>query len=198
MNLRSPNIYKNGEPVYYFGIGGRQRLYMSGKIGSYRVLSSNPAIDSGICVEIEKLSTSVFAAPNDNGIFSSASCNHISYRLDHNYKVRVSFVQSGPDDWCMAVTELCFGNSGFHSPISSRFPQRSLEAAAWDELVPLLKRLGEMAAGTGRDIATSVPKSGIPKARRFARNAILEIVTALPRPLASDILKSLTAQNLQS
>jgi hypothetical protein len=192
MYVPSPKIYKAGEPVIYYGVGGPRRLYMGGKIGAYRVLSNTPNCDSGICVEIAQLEAEVFPAPSENGLFSPSLCAQITYALDRNYKVTVSYLRAGPDQWCMAVTELCFGHFGMHSPISSRFAQPTFEGAARDELMPLLKRLGEMAAGVGRDLATSVPKSAHSKAKTFARNAILAIVAALPRHLASDILKSLT------
>lgn len=192
MYIPSPKIYKAGEPVIYHGVGGPRRLYMGGKIGSYRVLSNTKECESGICVEIARLDADVFPAPNENGLFSPSLCAQITYALDRNYKVTVSYLQAGPNQWCMAVTELCFGNLGMHSPISSRFAQPTFEDVARDELTPLLKRLGEMAAGGGRDLATSVPKSSHPKAKRFARNAIIAIVAALPREFASDILNSLT------
>jgi len=184
-----PTVHEKGSPVVYYEHGKATHAFMGGKIGGYRTIVATPGSDSGWCAKIEDLATTVFAAPNEHGVFPARLCAEIAHRVDRNYSLVISYLQCGPNAWCMAVTELRIGNGAMSGPVSRRYAKPTFEAVAKAELPYVLKRLGKIAAG-GSDY--DIPKSSQGKARKFAKDAINKIVAALPRQLASDILKSLT------
>jgi hypothetical protein len=170
-------------------------MYMGGKIGGYRVLSSSlHTLDSGICVRIDELPSRVFPAPNEHGVFDrKGACTTIAFALDHRFKVSVSYVQAGPDTWCAEVDELTVSHCSSHSPISMHRTYPTLHAALLAVVPALLVTLRDLAQGTDEELYRrwGTPKSLCGKARRFGNNAVYSIISAIPRPTASDILKSL-------
>lgn len=189
-HIPSAAIFKRNNAVIYYGEGRPQRLYMGGKTGAYRTLSSVRGCDSGMCVRIDELARQVFPAPNDSGVFTDEVCNAIQFRLDHNFHIEIRYVQWGPKNWSVA-SSISVGNSGFSSLPSKSRSYPSLSDAMQNYLPPLLQRLAALAAGTGRDIEFNVTKSGQAKAKRFGRDALYQILGALPLELSNDILKLL-------
>lgn len=186
---------KRGKPVLYFENEKPQSLYLSGKIGSYRLLSNSALqLDSGTCVHTDKFPFAVFPAANEHGVIDPAVCARIAFSLDRRLKVTVSYVQTGPSAWCAAVSEMVVGDGGRYSPITAHSTHSTLEGALAVILPALLLELRELATNTDEQFqqrSHSLPKSLYSKARRFGRQAIYTIISSIPRPLASDILKSL-------
>jgi hypothetical protein len=196
-HIPSAAIFKKNNAVIYYGQGRPQRMYMGGKTGGYRTLSSVKGSDSGVCVLIDEMARQVFPAPNESGVFVDEVCNAIEYRLDHNFHVEIQYVQWSPTNWSIA-SSISVGNSGFSSLPSKSRSYPSLSAAMQTYLPPLLQRLAALAAGVGRDIEFNVTKSGQAKAKRFGREALYLILGALPRELSNDILKLLMVKSESS
>lgn len=187
---------KRGTPVLYFENEKPQSLYLGGKIGSYRLLSSSALnLDSGTCVHSDKFPFAVFPAANEHGVFDPLVCARIAFSLDRRLKVTVCYVQTGPSTWTAAVSEMVVGDGGRYSPVTTHSTYSTLEGALAAILPALLLELRELATNTDKQFQQrnhSLPKFIYSKARRFGRQAIYTIISSIPRQLASDILKSLS------
>jgi hypothetical protein len=196
MKTQPPTIsLKRGSPVLYYEGSKPKRLYLGDKIGGYKTLSHNSAcLDSGVCVPAVEFPKKVFPAPNEHNVFAREVCTLISFNVDRRLKIEVCFVQAGPAHWCAAVTEKWVGDRFSSSPVSLTHTHSSLHKALFSILPPLLKELRDLANSTDLVMQShqhSLPKSMYGKARRFGREAVYALISAIPPEIASDILKSL-------
>lgn len=187
---------KPGTPVLYYAGTEPLSLFLGGKIGGSRILSNSAArLGSGLCVRADKFPQAVFPAPKEEGksVFDSSVCTRLGLSLDPRFKVEIRYVQCGPSTWCAAVSEMVVGDHGRYSPVSIEHSHPSLESALAHLLPALLLELRELATGSEVLLRQrhGLPKSLCGKARRFGKNAIYSIIAAIPKHIASDILKSL-------
>lgn len=182
--------FKRGEAVMHFGPGGPTRCYFGGKMGRYRVLSSLPNVESGWCIPLEEVASTVFHAPNEHGVYPNDVCDAIEFRAGNDFRIVVRFLQIGPHSWAIGK-EVQIGSGYQGSPVSERWQYPSLEAALREELSPLLAELARCAAGAQSTYSRKAPNSTVRRLQRRAKEAIIHLLHGLAPHLPRDIIISL-------
>jgi hypothetical protein len=190
--------YKRGQEVMYYGVRGVMRCYFGGKMGAYRVLSSTPYVDTGWAVPLSEVETSVFPAPNEQGVFDRQVCDVLEYRVDSRFFVRIEYLQAGPALWAIGQS-LQIGNNGRSIPVSTQLGSPTFEDAIKSVLPMLLVELARLAAGVDNPFDRSVaPNKPRKTTQRRAQDAIYHLLNALPSELCNDIVMSLSGENGES
>lgn len=169
--------FEKDEAVTYKG----NRYYWIGrKVGSYRVLASQPGTESGFLVRESEIGETVFPAPNEHGVFSKKHASLLEFKKNSNFYVRIYILQISSDTWAGAM-ETKTSISGHSSPLRAVRVQASYEAVVKQELGPIIAGLAANAAGRSfPGWATFKPA--------MAKQAILALLSQVPQQLASEII----------
>ena len=180
--------FKRGQAVMYFEGETGKRCYFGGKMGAYRVLSSIPNVESGWAIPLADVDRVVFPAPSENGTFDRAVCVAIQYRADRTFFVQLQYVQAGPRLWAVGHS-LRIGDTRKMLPVAADRTFQTFEEAITKGLSPLLHELSRVTAG----VANSLVEVGSITAtvRRHAKDAIYQLLSALPADIQDDIVMSL-------
>ena len=180
--------FKRGDPVVYYDNGKATPCFFGGKMGAYRVLSSTPDLESGWGIPLSSVADSVFPARNEHGSYPLELAEKLEYRSDRSFQVALYTLRVAPDSWITAM-EYRIGRRFRATPLTASQTFPTLEAALAASLVPMLRDLGRLAAGSPNGMVADTSNSASMKAiQRHAQLAIYEMLYALPSPLRSDII----------
>ena len=183
-----PRSFKRGQAVTYFEGTIGKRCYFGGKMGCYRVLSSQPNTESGWCIPLSDVDRLVFPAPNEQGSFEKSACEVIQYRANRTFAFSLEYVQIAPTRWAIGHS-LRVGDTAHKIAPSIQNTYASFEEAVLFALSPLLHGLTRLAAGAENPF---VDVGKITKSlQRHAREAVYHLLNNVPPQLRDDIVMSL-------
>lgn len=115
--------FQRGEPVVHYSLVGPHVGYWGRKVGSFRVLASNPAsLDSGPCISEKEVGHTIFPAPNEHGVYSDRHARKFVYRSSNGRDhVEAKVLQIGPEQWAHtgAYSLNTGGFAGYASPLTA-------------------------------------------------------------------------------
>lgn len=169
--------FEKDEAVTY---KGNQYYWIGRKVGSFRVLASQPGTESGFLVPETEIGETVFPAPNKHGVFHKKHAALIEFKKNSNFYVRIYTLQIASDAWIGAM-ETKTSTSGHSSPLSATRVHSSYEAVVKQELGPIIAGLAANAAGRSFPGWSSFKPA-------MAKQAILTLLSQVPPQLASEII----------